>query len=112
MVVGYKYYNTYLIFLQRRDQHLLEPALLYAIKKRLRRDAGITAQPTKLKNFYSSFFIVWVLFNLFAVLPETGHVFECLALGLWNQTPHKPCCEDTHEAIEKIYKHVAELVAH
>lgn len=49
---------------------------------------------------------------LIAVAPEVGHVFEGLALGFGDEGGDEPCGDDADDAVERVGKHVAELVAH
>ena len=48
---------------------------------------------------------------LFPVLPECGHVFERLALGLGNKFPDEEGCYHTDDAVESVGEPVTEVIA-
>ena len=50
--------------------------------------------------------------RLLVLLPELGHVFECLAFGFRNELPDKDRCNDTDDAIHAIDEPEAEAVGH
>ena len=50
--------------------------------------------------------------GLFVTLPELGHIFEGLALGLRNEFPYKESCKDADDSVKTVCEGVTEVLSH